>query len=74
MGGTLYQAAPMVASAAMRFDERVAMMPALYRRTVDFAAALSSVDGLRVNPTVPQANMLHLFIDADAESVVVRDP
>lgn len=40
MGGTLHHLSPMVVSAAMRFDERLALMPALYARTLDFAAGL----------------------------------
>ncbi len=34
MGGTLHQLAPFVASAAMRFDERLATMPALFERAL----------------------------------------
>ena len=70
MGGTLHEAWPMLAAAAMRFDERVAMMPALYRRAVDLAAALSGRPGLRINPAVPQANMMHLHFDATADAVM----
>jgi threonine aldolase len=70
MGGTLYHLSPLVAPAAMRFDERIALMPALYARAKRFAAALSTVVGLRVNPATPHANLLHLFIDAPSESVL----
>lgn len=69
MGGTLFQAAPMVAAAAMRFDERVALMPALYARTLTFAATLAALPALRVDPPTPQTNMLHLYFDAPAEAV-----
>jgi len=70
MGGTLYHLSPMVVSAAMRFDERIASMPALYERTLDFAAGLATQPGLRVNPAVPQTNMLHLHFDATADAVL----
>ena len=70
MGGTLHRLGPLVASAAMRFDERLEAMPALYRRTLDFARALAPLQGLRVNPAVPQTNMLHLHIDAEAEALL----
>ena len=63
MGGTLYRLGPLVASAAMRFDERLEAMPALYRRTLAFARALAPLQRLRVNPAVPQTNMLNLHID-----------
>jgi hypothetical protein len=53
----------------MRFDERIAQMPALYQRTLDFAAALAPLQTLRVNPAVPQTNMLHLYFQGTAEAV-----
>ncbi|MCK9685430.1 threonine aldolase family protein [Scleromatobacter humisilvae] len=70
MGGTLYHMSPMVAAAAMRFDERIALMPALYRRALSFASALRRHPRLRVNPEVPQANLLHLHFDAPADAVM----
>lgn len=74
MGGTLYHLSPMVASAAMRFDARIALMPALHQRTLRLAEGLAAQASLRVNPAVPQANMAHLFFDASAERVAeVRD-
>ena len=69
LGGTLYHLSPMVAAAAMRFDERIALMPALYRRAVDLAAGLAGLPGLRVNPAVPHTNMMHLYFDAAADVV-----
>ena len=69
MGGTLHQALPMVAAAAMRFDERIALMPALYARTLTFAAALGAMPFVRVDPPTPQTNLLHLYFDASAEAV-----
>ncbi|MEP7301867.1 MAG: beta-eliminating lyase-related protein [Caldimonas sp.] len=69
MGGTLYQLSPMVAAAAMRFDARLALMPALYRRAVDLATGLAGLPGLRVNPSPPQTNLMHLYFDAPAEVV-----
>jgi threonine aldolase len=69
LGGTLYHMSPMVAAAAMRFDERLACMPALYQRTLALASALGRRALLRVNPQVPQANMLHLYLAAPADAV-----
>lgn len=69
MGGTLYHMSPMVAAAAMRFDERLALMPALYQRTLAFAETLARCPHLRVNPAQPQANMLHLHFAAPADVV-----
>ncbi len=70
LGGTLFHLSPMVVSAAMRFDERLALLPAVYRRTLQFAARLQTIPGLRVNPAVPQTNMLHLHFDAPADAVL----
>jgi threonine aldolase len=70
MGGTLYHMSPMVAAAAMRFDERIALMPALYERALAFASGLRRHRWLRVNPEVPQANLLHLHFDAPADAVL----
>jgi threonine aldolase len=70
MGGTLYHLSPLVAPAAMRFDERIALMPKLFERTKRLAEALSTIEGLRVNPAVPQASMLHLLVDAPADAVL----
>jgi threonine aldolase len=70
MGGTLYHLSPMVASAAMRFDERLALMPAVYARTLDLAAGLrDACPALRVNPTVPQTHMFHLYLPAPVDAV-----
>ena len=69
MGGTLYHMSPMVAAAAMRLDERLAIMPALYRRTLSLAAELGRRPLLRVNPQVPHTNMLHLYFAAPADDV-----
>ncbi|MCD2340156.1 beta-eliminating lyase-related protein [Ideonella azotifigens] len=69
-GGTLHHLSPMVVSAAMRFDERLALMPALYARTVAFAEMLNAVPGLRVNPGLPHTNMFHLYVDAPMDALM----
>jgi threonine aldolase len=69
LGGTLYHLSPMVAVAAMRFDERLGLMPALHERAVALAAGLAGLPGLRVHPAVPHTNMMHLYFDAPPEAV-----
>lgn len=69
MGGNLVQQTAFVASALMRFEERLAMLDACHRRAVDLAAGLAALDGLRINPAVPQTNMLHLHVDAPADAL-----
>jgi threonine aldolase len=59
-GGTIYQQYPTVASAAMRFDQRLKCMPAYFRRAQSFAAAMRALPGVQVNPSNPQANLVHL--------------
>ena len=59
-GGTLHQQYPTVASAAMRFDTRLARMPAYFQRALAFAKAIDRLPGVTVNPAVPQTNLLHL--------------
>lgn len=70
LGGTLSRLGPYVASAALRFDERLALMPALHQRAVDLAAGLNGITGLRTNPTVPHTNLLHTHFDAPADAVL----
>jgi threonine aldolase len=72
MGGTLIHQSPMVASAAMRLEARLAQMDACYARAVSLAEALEGVEGLKVNPAKPQTNMMHLYIEAPTEAVLQR--
>ncbi|HEX9390579.1 MAG TPA: beta-eliminating lyase-related protein [Usitatibacteraceae bacterium] len=73
-GGNLVQMLPFVASAAMRFDERLARMPAYFGRAQAFAKAMTGMEQVGVNPDVPQANMLHLhFPVAVAALEAARD-
>lgn len=69
-GGTLVQLHTAVASAAMRFDEAVARMPALRARTLPFAAGLAAIPGVLVLPSPPQVNMFHLHVNAPADAVI----
>ncbi|MBL8521499.1 MAG: threonine aldolase [Betaproteobacteria bacterium] len=65
-GGTLYQQYPIVASAAMRFDQRLARMPEYFARTQAFVAAVKSLPGIAVLPDPPQVNLVHLRFDIPA--------
>jgi len=67
MGGTLVHLYPYVASAAMQFDAALASMPRRRECAIALAAALASVEGLRVQPSPPQVSMFHLHFDADAD-------
>lgn len=69
MGGNLYQQTPLVASAMMRFEQRLALLDRCHQRAQDLALALSALPGVRVNPAVPQTNMLHVHIDAPTDAL-----
>ena len=73
-GGNVIHRSPYVVAAAMQFDERIAAMPAYFRRTELLYEALRTHPGLRVNPAAPQANMLHLHLPVSRErALAVRD-
>ena len=67
-GGTIYQQYPIVASSAMRFDQRLARMSAYYRRAIKFAEAVKAVPGVTVSPAIPQSNMMHLRFAVPVEN------
>lgn len=70
LGGTLARLGPYVASAALRFDERLALMPALLQRARELAAGLNGIAGLRTNPAEPHTNLFHVHLDASADAVL----
>ncbi len=70
LGGTLVHQSPMVASAAMRFDERLSLMDTCLQRTLALAEGLKALPGVRINPATPQTNMLHLYFDTHEDRVM----
>jgi threonine aldolase len=73
-GGTLVQLHPLVASAAMRLDMQLAKMPAYRARALDFAAGLSTIDGVVIDPQPPQVNLFHAhFAVPPAALTAARD-
>lgn len=69
-GGNVYHRTPYVVSAAMQFDEQLAKMPMLFERTKEIYQILSEYPALAVNPTFPQANMLHLILPFNHEKAL----
>jgi threonine aldolase len=69
MGGRLVTQSPMLVSAAMNFDARIAMMDRLYARTLTFAGSLNGIEGIRTLPRIPQVNMLHVFFDGSVDAL-----
>lgn len=72
LGGNLINQTAMVASAALRLDQRLALMTACYERARDLAKALAAIGGVRINPEAPHTNMMHVFFDAPAEKIIRR--
>lgn len=70
LGGTLVHLSPLVASAAMKIDARLALMPTLVARTQALAAGLAPLASMRVNPALPPTNMFHLYVDAAPEQLL----
>lgn len=70
-GGNVIHRSPYVVAAAMQFDQRLAAMPALFRRTQWLYGVLRDFPALRVNPAQPQANMLHLHLPVGRERALV---
>lgn len=68
-GGNLFQLHPYVASAAMRFDRAIELMPNYMDRTIEVYEALKSIPGITFCPDPPQVNMFHLYISASAEKL-----
>lgn len=66
-GGNVIHRSPYVVAAAMQFDERIAAMPAYFRRTQFLYDVLAAYPVLRVNPARPQANMLHIHLPVSRE-------
>jgi len=73
-GGNVIHRSPYIVAAAMRFDERLAAMPAYFERTRFLYQALRAHPQIRVNPAAPQANMLHLHLPVARERALgIRD-
>ena len=73
-GGNVYRRSPYVVAAAMRFDARIAAMPAYFARTEWLYDVLRDYPQWRVNPARPQANMLHVHFPAGRERLTtIRD-
>jgi threonine aldolase len=68
-GGNVYRRSPYVVAAAMRFDERLAKMPAYLERTERLCDVLRDYPQLRINPAKPQVNMLHVYFPVGREAL-----
>lgn len=73
-GGNVYHRTPYIVSAAMQFDRRIEAMPSLFERTKQIYQIFQDYPKFTLNPTEPQANMLHLYLPVSYENaVILRD-
>jgi threonine aldolase len=66
-GGNVIHRSPYVVAAAMQFDQRLAAMPAYFKRTQFLYELLREHPQVKANPAQPQANMLHLHLPVSRE-------
>ncbi|MFM2483727.1 threonine aldolase family protein [Celerinatantimonas yamalensis] len=73
-GGNVYHRTPYVVSAAMQFDARLAALPKLFARTQQIYQIFQRYPVVTLNPSQPQANMLHWYLPMDLEKAnTLRD-
>ena len=70
MGGNVYRRSPYVISAAMQFDQRLAVMPDCLERARQVAALLGQFPRMQINPAIPQTNLFHLYLPAGAARAI----
>ncbi len=71
-GGTLYSMWPNAASAMAGLDRRLPRMGEYLAHARRIADLLGGLEGVRLLPEVPQAPMMHLFIEASREDFEAR--
>ena len=68
-GGNLFQLHPFVASAAMRFDRAIELMPKYMERTNEVYEILKNIPNISFCPNPPQVNMFHLYVNSSIEKL-----
>lgn len=68
-GGNLISLYPYVLSADQCFEKRLGKMAAYHERAVEIAQCLKGLPGLRIQPELPQTNMMHVFFTAPKEKL-----
>jgi len=61
-GGSVFRRTPYVVAAAMQFEQRIAMMPALFETTRQLYKLLSGYPDFMLNPSKPQVSMFHVYL------------
>lgn len=68
-GGNLVRLYPYILSARDGLKQRLPKMGRYHEKAKDIAHAIRDLEGLRVQPTAPHANMMHLFFDRPADAL-----
>jgi threonine aldolase len=71
-GGNLFQFYPYVLSARKQLRERLPRFGEYRQRALEIAAVLSRIPGIKVRPSPPQTNMMHVFLEGDREQLLDR--
>lgn len=66
-GGNVYARLPYIASAAMNFDDKLALMPKYFERTKQVYKLLARYEAIKLNPPAPHANMFHMHLPVSQE-------
>ncbi len=69
-GGTLVHLWPLAASGAAALARRLERIDEYCARAAEIATGLKHVAGVRVRPEPPHTNMMHVFLDGDADRLV----
>ncbi len=67
-GAQVYTLAPNIATAAMQFDRRLAMMPEYYERAQRIAKVVNGTGRARTLPSEPHTNLMHVHLPWDIET------
>ncbi len=69
-GGNLIHLYPLTLSAELGLNQRLERVDEYHRKAVEVAAAITSVQGVRVVPDPPHTNMMHVFLEGDRERLL----
>lgn len=68
-GGNLITLYPYILSARMSLRLRLEKMKDYYEKAREVAAILSTFESIRIEPAIPQTNMMHIFFEGNIEQI-----
>jgi threonine aldolase len=73
-GGTLQTQAVNVASASLKFDQSLEMLPVYFEHTQRLVNTIGDLPGIQILPSIPQTNMIHIYLPFSADiATAARD-